>query len=1307
MANTLTLLKDFCTFYFVERDSKKSLSLLTNDIIWFGTSDFEDVMSLQDAENYFRAEMKAMPRPYQMKILGENYRPTGPFTGVAFLRMALEADNVSESVRITAASRLDEGVEKLCSMHFSVSDSSQLQDEFFPVTKQKQALARAKTELVMSTIEGGLLGGYVQNGFPFYFVSQRMLDYLGYADEKEFVDDIDGLIINGVHPDDRDSVSRKIIIQFSQGSQYAVDYRMKKKDGSYIWVHDIGRKTLNENDEEVIISVCYDVTDEHNKQSQLDEMIQSISCGIVVSKANAVDGSYQIQYMNKGFCQLFEGSEEELRQRYKSNIYEGVHPEDLGKVSEMAEQLMLNRSHTDGTLRFILPSGRTKWIRLDINAVTLPDGSATTYATYYDVTTQVQQEQQLNDVVHNVPGGICLYRWDGSKLHPIVVSEQFSAILGEDAKTSLEQTSGTMYKHVHPDDLQALQQAMLKSFQQNQKFEHTYRSFNVKTSQYRWIYAQGTVVPQADGSQFAYVCYTDITDEHLMGQKLLASERALDTATEHAGLWYWKYDPVNGTAYFNTRCMRDFNLPETLENYPQAWFDRNFLLPEYVTVYADAVSKIQQGEPQVVFEAQVRFKDCSIHWAEFRFTNLMSEGGNASIAVCTAHLIDVEKELLAKYEFERQKPSLGEKDLLIHATFNLDTGETLDYNYTSRLGKPEQLYKTIGESISTIAESIIDPDAKEKFVHLNDVEYLKTQIQLSNVDFSMDYRRRMPDKQIIWVRNIFHLVREPSTGAILLFEYCYDIHEQKMAEEVLYSVTTYDYEQIASVNFNIGTMMYYGSSNQSFEERMANYHTLRQNYAQQIVLPEEQQRFLENTEPQTVRERAAVSGYFDFTTKVMRSGNVPGIIKTRFVPYDIDNDIYIMTKTDVTSLLMEEETKNCRLREALDIARQANSAKTDFLSAMSHDIRTPMNAIVGMCELALDDEHNQDQVHESLTTIQSSSRLLLSLINNILDMSRIESGKMVMMNEPFSLSQQVNETIQSYTALATQKNQQFKSYVSIVHDTCYGDVARIHSAVDNVLANAIKYTPAGGTIVYRVSEKHSDKQGIGLFRFEISDTGIGISPEKQPRLFEPFYRGETDLTAKVEGTGLGLSITKAIVDLKGGTISVNSAVDEGTTFIIELPMQFASSDILPPKERGGESVKDYDLSGLHILLCEDHPINQMVIKKILEKANATVVVADDGKAGYDTFLRSAQGELDLILMDIQMPIMNGHEATKAIRQSSHPQAKTIPIIALSANAFSDDVQRSTLAGMNAHLPKPIVPVDLYEYVLRFTKSENQ
>lgn len=1100
-------------------------------------------------------------------------------------------------------------------------------------------------------------------------------------------------------------VLKRILNYYQAARSYLFQFDWEKQIGVNSYYMTQGR-IINWAGHDAHIEYLTDITETKKAQQQLSEMLQNVTCGIVVSELDLVHHVSHIQYMNEGFCKLFEGTEEDLRKQYKERIFANVHPDDLEKAQELKQRLLKTRSHAECVLRILFPEGRVKFTWVSIKIAVHPDGTATTYFTCYDVTGQMEQEQQLHDILNLVPGGVCLYRWDGKKLHPIVVSKQFSELLGEDAEQRLNITVGLQYALVHPDDLPALQKAILNAFKTTGKIGCTYRVFNSRLGEYRWLKMQGVTVSQADGTQLAYVSYADVTAERLMAQKLQASERALDIATEKAGLWYWKFDPDKGRAYFSPRAMRDFDLPAVLDHYPQSWLDHGYILPEYHKAYRDAAEQIRQGTGQAIFEAQTSLKDGSLHWAEFRFTRLPQVDGQDRMAVCTARLIDFEKSLAAKYEMERQKPSLGEQNLLFHAIFDLSTGRTVEYGRTGAETSLMKRFPTFDEAVRHAAESVIGADAKARLLAVNDTAYLKEQIRQGNLTFSEDYRRRLPDGNTLWVRNILHLILEPTAKHWLLFEYCYDIHDQKMAEEILLLASSRDYERVACVDFVHNTMVQYGRYGDLAPNQVVDYDASRRQYANTTVVPDEREEFLAHCTPETVITQVAADQEYLFTTNILNLDGTPGVIRTCFAPYDEENRIYMMTRTDVTALLRAEEAKNAQMKEALSIARQANRAKSDFLASMSHDIRTPMNAIMGMCELALQDEHNSGQVHESLKTISSSSQILLELLNNVLDMSRIENGKMQLERQNFSITEQVHKTEQSYRVLAAQKQQTFKLHISITHDSCVGDVVKIHRAVDNILSNAIKYTPCGGAVTYRISEITSKKAGIGRYRFEITDTGIGIPPEAQKHLFEPFYRGAN--STEEAGTGLGLSITKAIVDLKGGTISLKSVQNSGTTFVIELPIPLANEEKSSRRPDAEESsAKDYDLSGIRILLCEDHPINQRVAVRILEKAGAAVTVAENGKAGVEAFVNQPENTFDLILMDIRMPIMDGNTAARAIRASGHPQAKTIPIIAMTANAFAEDVQQSMAAGMNAHLAKPIIPQQLYGTVWDWIRGKNR
>ncbi len=405
----------------------------------------------------------------------------------------------------------------------------------------------------------------------------------------------------------------------------------------------------------------------------------------------------------------------------------------------------------------------------------------------------------------------------------------------------------------------------------------------------------------------------------------------------------------------------------------------------------------------------------------------------------------------------------------------------------------------------------------------------------------------------------------------------------------------------------------------------------------------------------------------------------------RIYPVESDPDEFIAIAQDVTQEREREET----LKNALAVADSANVAKTRFLSNMSHDIRTPMNAIVNMTNFALESMDDKQSQREYLNTIRDSADHLLHLINDILDMSRIESGKTSIESAPFDLSKCLHDVCEIVAPLCAAKKLAFSTnYNELKNTQLLGDKLKLSQVLINLLNNAVKFTPENGTIQFNVSELPSLKSKMVSLRFDVSDTGMGISKENLEHIFDPFVRENGGRVQQIEGSGLGLSICKSYVTAMGGKISCESKVDKGSTFTIEL--FFEKDSTASSTEIADTAAQGITFDGKHALVCEDHKVNQAIAKKILEKLGFAVDIASDGAEGSQKFISSENDCYDIIYMDIQMPVMTGYEAAQAIRQSGHPQAKTIPIIAMTANVFAEDVERARVAGMNGHIGKPIV-----------------
>lgn len=363
------------------------------------------------------------------------------------------------------------------------------------------------------------------------------------------------------------------------------------------------------------------------------------------------------------------------------------------------------------------------------------------------------------------------------------------------------------------------------------------------------------------------------------------------------------------------------------------------------------------------------------------------------------------------------------------------------------------------------------------------------------------------------------------------------------------------------------------------------------------------------------------------------------------------------------------------------------TAKSDFMSKMSHDIRTPLSGIIGMLELANGALDDRAELETYLSQASASSKYLVSIINDVLDMSRIESGKMSIASEPFSMGAVLECIRQMEDVPANEKGVALELEVSGLDEVDFvGDSVRIQQIIMNLVSNAIKFTPRGGCVRISVRCGAVRSDGTAEMHLRVSDTGEGMSAEFLKKLFLPFEQERSSMTQSISGSGLGLSIVKSLVDLMNGTIDVKSAPQKGTAFTICLPLatkaKTAGREAAPPPPQRS-------LSGKRVLLVEDHSLNRMIITRHLQKRGLTVDEAENGKIALDAFVASSPGYYALILMDIMMPVMGGLEATEAIRASHHADAATVPIIALSANAYVEDAEKSRKAGMQAHLAKPV------------------
>ncbi len=460
---------------------------------------------------------------------------------------------------------------------------------------------------------------------------------------------------------------------------------------------------------------------------------------------------------------------------------------------------------------------------------------------------------------------------------------------------------------------------------------------------------------------------------------------------------------------------------------------------------------------------------------------------------------------------------------------------------------------------------------------------------------------------------------------------------------------------------------------------------------EQLVFPESLEEIREFTNLDTLNERLRGRNWISCQFE----GPIRGWSEAYFISANRDeeglcNHVIFATKDIDEEKRREIENKKA-LEEATKKAEAANNAKTEFLFNMSHDIRTPMNAILGYTDLLEKEIDNPDKCHDYLNKIKASSNILMNLINNVLEMSRIDSGKVTVDESPCRSLDVVEEMSEVFSDLMKKKSIDFKIYSDIKTPYINCDKLKLSEVFLNLISNAYKYTPQGGRIEIRTRELSYDRMGYVLIRTTISDTGIGMSKEYLPKIFEEFSRASNSTANNIEGTGLGMPIVKKLVELMGGTIDVQSELGVGTTFTVTIPHSVVDApDLYKDKLDKKSILEDFDFGGRRILLAEDNDLNAEVAMEVLKKFNLVVDRATDGIVCVDMIQKAEAGYYGLILMDVQMPNMDGYKATKVIRRLDDPAKKNIPIVAMTANAFYKDIQDALDVGMNAHVAKPIV-----------------
>ena len=924
-----------------------------------------------------------------------------------------------------------------------------------------------------------------------------------------------------------------------------------------------------------------------------------------------------------------------------------------------------------------------------------------------------QLEQFYQTLVQNLPGGIAVIRFDMAKkqMLPEYISEGFAAMTGmsNDEAYALYKNDATA--GVHPDDLDYIIGRLNQHLKKHlDTCESIYR-LRKKDGSYIWIKNNSSLILSPNEIPLIYAVYSDITKEIEAQNKLrqkyndlllrqqnypLSNEILSGYCDITANRILRIYDKtgIDPLQKFGFERQNFFKGLATLIESPE---ERQHFLNTFLN--APLLEKFAQGINSQELECFIRMPhDNSGHYLKCVINMIESPDNGHTIGVLS--VLD-----LTQFKINDQISmhlAHAHYDFIATCDFNSDSYQLFFTNSKANLMPPEQ--GSYSENIVAFLQTFTVPKDREFCMEMFDPANMQRRLYHEN---SYSFHYSLKDEQgHIYTKNMIVFLIDQRLNKVGMARA--DITDYVREQRALLNTLAYTFEQLSIINLVTKEFTMY--TRKSVLQNLSPYKCADFNRAlHKLSLP-----YTKLAADETAAEKFSLpvilsrlaekpQGY-EFTLPYLANDGSEKNKQINVLWGDEGHHTICLVRCDVTDIIRAEKNSRSVLQNALDLAQEANRAKTDFLSAMSHDIRTPMNAIIGMTDLALDDLDNRQHLSEYLDIIKSSSSHLLTLINDILDMSRIEKGKLKLARTSFNLSVEIDRFCSRYQLLMDKNSLNFLHNAELLHCNCIGDTAQLQRIWDNLVSNACKFTPPGGTVTFSACELPSDNERLGWYKFTISDTGIGIDSESLQHLFDPFFRSSDVISKHIEGSGLGLAIVKNIVDYKGGTISVTSRQGEGTTFTVTLPLHFdtaAEHPVEKPTHTFGSA--DFDFSGKSLLLAEDHPINQKVAELILEKTGAAVTIVENGLQCTELFTGSAKGSFDAILMDIQMPVMNGYEAAQAIRSSTHPQSATIPIIAMTANAFAEDIKNALSAGMNAHIAKPIDPQKLYETLAAYIK----